>query len=611
MDRSLFGTNLGRRGHAAERLGRDRDRVSSVIARGPRVRIATPALIDFAIATLAILLIASPLLFTSDGFAPDFTNAIWLAGYQEHAIAAHLYPTLFLQTQQGGVFSPVFAFYGGTLFALTGALAALLGGSTILAFEVVTLAAIAAAYGGLFWLARQLGVKGVLAHAPAIVFVTSAYYVSNLYGRGDWEEFIAVSALPLVLAASLRLVRGRLSAGPVVCLVAASVVLSGSHNLTLLWGSTLAVVALVIYWLASGRSRELPWRRVLAVAGLIALGAGLNGWFLLPDLSYSHDTIISGEAVSWSQGEIFSTFGVIFDPLRTVPITSWLPALYVQVPVVALVWGLLAAPLSWRYRRLRAGVTTALIVLAGLLALILSSSAWSLLPTLFQHAQFTYRLQTYVTLACAGLVLVGALALTRRAQSGRATRLDRALALGLGLVVAFSVAICAWQLWVPNTHVHELRFSSVDNRAEVLRAPSTVVPQSWNAPNDYGDRTLPVRAATVVYEFNPTQVEDDQYTGSLLVPAGLQPFATNIAGGPYLVHVGGGVRVVGRTEGGYLVLQRTTYGSQPVPVELRAQVGAPVVLGRITTAVSAVLLLALAGIAAVRRRRRRSPRSQG
>ena len=121
------------------------------------------------------------------------------------------------------MFYPIFAFYGGTLFALTGALAALLGGSTILAFEAVTLAAIAAAYGGLFWLARQLGVKGVLAHAPAIVFVTSAYYVSDLYGRGAWAEFIAVSALPLVLAASLRLVRGRLSAGPVACLVAASV----------------------------------------------------------------------------------------------------------------------------------------------------------------------------------------------------------------------------------------------------------------------------------------------------------------------------------------------------------------------------------------------------
>ena len=212
--------------------------------------------------------------------------------------------------------------------------------------------------------------------------------------------------------------------------------------------------------------------------------------------------------------------------------------------MLALVWGLLAAPLSWRYRSLRAGVTTALIVLAGLLVLIMSSSAWSLLPTLFQRAQFTYRLLTYVTLACAGLVLVGALALTRRAQSGRATRSDRALTLGLGLVVAFSVAIAAWQLWVPNTHVHELRFSSVANRAEVLRLPPTFLPQSWNAPNAYADRSLPVIATTAQFTFYPTFVEDDRLTGLVSLPPGLKPFATNIAGGPYLVHVGGGVRVV-------------------------------------------------------------------
>jgi hypothetical protein len=585
----------------------ERERVSWVLPRSARGRLSTPAVIDVAIATLAVLLIASPLLFTSDGFYPDFTNAIWLAGYQQHVIAAHLHPTLFLQTQQGGVFSPLFAFYGGTLFAITGALAVVLGGSTILAFEVVTLAAIAAAYGGLFWLARQLGVKGALAHAPAIVFVTSAYYVTDLYGRGAWAEFMAVSALPLVLAASLRLVRGRWRVGPVACLVAASAVFSGSHNITLLWGSTLAVGALACYWLLSGRSRELPWRRMAAAAGLIALGVGLNGWFLLPDLSYAHDTMISGRDITWSVTGFFNTVGVIFDPLRTVPSASETPALYVQAPVLALVWGLIAAPLSWRERRLRTGVATALIVLAGLLVLITSSAAWSLLPTLFQRIQYAYRLQTYVTLACAGLVLVGALALTRRAQSGRATRSDRPLAFGLGLAVAFGLGLSAWQLWVPNTHVYEGYFSSYSNRAEALRGPPTLRPHSWAALNDYGDRSLPIIATKEVFTFDPAAVDDDRLARSASLPPGVGPFATNIAGGPYLVHVGGGARVVGRTDEGNLVLERATDGSQPVPVELSAHLSAPVLLGRITTALSAALLLALALAAAVRRRRRRFP----
>jgi hypothetical protein len=183
----------------------------------------------------------------------------------------------------------------------------------------------------------------------------------------------------------------------------------------------------------------------------------------------------------------------------------------------------------------------------------------------------------------------------------------------LGLVVAFGVALCTWQLWVPNTHVHErapvgvcCSFSSYARRGDVLRGPPQLVPESWNAKPDYGDRTLPVLATRALGWFDPTRVEDDRLAGAVSLPAGLQPFATNIVGGPYLVHVGGGVRVVGRHLEGSLVLQRRTDGSQPVPVELSARRGAPVVLGWITTAVSAALLLALAVGAAVRRWGRRS-----
>jgi hypothetical protein len=258
-------------------------------------------------------------------------------------------------------------------------------------------------------------------------------------------------------------------------------------------------------------------------------------------------------------------------------------------------------------------VVTALIVLAGLLVLITSSGAWSLLPTFFQQIQYAYRLQTYVALACAGLVLLGALALTRRAESGRATRADRSLALGLGLAVAFGLALCVWQLWVPNTHIsntlsyEEFSFSSYSNRADALRGRPTVLPHSWNAENDYADHTLPLVGASERFEVYPAAVRDNRFAGPVSVPAGLEPFASNIAGGPYLVHVAGGARVVGRTEGGYLVLRRVTNGSQPIPLELTARLSAPVVLGRVATAAAAALLLAFAAIAAVRRRRRRSP----
>jgi putative flippase GtrA len=567
-------------------------------------RLRKPVVLDVAIATLVILLVASPLLFTRDGFAPDFTNELWLSAYQQHAISAHLHPTLFLQTQQV-VFQPLFAFYGGTLFAITGGLGALLGGSTVLAFEIMTVAAIAAAYGGLFWLARQLGVRGIAAHAPAIVFVTSAYYITDLYGRGAWTELLATSMLLLVIASALRVVRGPPRVAPAVCLVAASVVFSGSHNISLLLGVTVTALALTVYWIASGRPRELPWRRMAAAAGLFALGVCLNGWFLVPDVRFSHDTLISTKINPWSATSIYNAAGLIFNPLRSAPANPEAPALYLQIPVIALAWGLLAIPLAWRYKRLRAGVVTALAVVVGLLVVIMSEGAYSALPQLFQEIQFPYRLQTYVVLACAGLVMLGTLALTRRARNGRARSADRVLAGGLGLAIAFGVALCAWQMWVPNTHANiEGWFRSLTNRSEALASVPPALPASWNASNNYGDRTLPVVGAERQIAFNPSGlVNSDRVTGRGVFPPGLQPFATNISGGPNFVHVGGGVHVVGRTAQGTLVLARNRNGSGAIPFEVSPRQSGAVVLGRVVTLAAAAILLALGLAAAVRRRR--------
>jgi putative flippase GtrA len=586
-----------------------REHTGRVLRRGVRGRLRSPAVIDVTIATLVILLIASPLLLTRDGFAPDFTNELWLSAYQQHVISAHLHPTLFLQTQQV-VFEPLFAFYGGTLFAITGGLGAILGGSTVLAFEIMTVAAIVAAYGGLFWLARQLGVRGIEAHAPAIVFVTSAYYITGLYGRGAWAEFMATSMLLLVIASALRVVRGPPRVAlPAVCLVAASVVFSGSHNISLLLGVTVTALALTVYWVLSGCPRDLPWRRMAAAAGLFTLGVCLNGWFLVPDVSFSHDTLISTHIIPWSATSVYNAVGLIFNPLRAAPPNQEAPALYLQIPVIALAWGLLAIPLVWRYRRLRAGVMTALAIVTGLLVVGMSESLYSRLPKVFQEIQFPYRLQTYVVLACAGLVMLGALALTRRARDGRTTGADRVLAGGLGLAVAFGVALCAWQMWVPNTHVSiEGWYRSLTDRSEAVASVPPDLPASWNASDNYGDRTLPVVGTERQIAFNPSGlVNSNRVAGRGVFPPGLQPFATNISGGPYFVHVGGGVRVVGRTAAGTLVLQRKQAGSQPIPFELKAQLSAPVLLGRIVTAVSAAILLALAVIAVLRRRRSVAP----
>ena len=93
---------------------------------------------------------------------------------------------------------------------------------------------------------RAVGVRSWMAHAPAVTFVASAYYVTNLYGRGAWSEFVATSALPLMVASGLKIARSqRREAGPAALFVASAILASGSHNITLLWGSITFAVVLV------------------------------------------------------------------------------------------------------------------------------------------------------------------------------------------------------------------------------------------------------------------------------------------------------------------------------------------------------------------------------
>ena len=59
---------------------------------------------------------------------------------------------------------------------------------------------VVSAYGGFYWLGRLAGLGRFVAQVPALIFVTSAYYVTLIYGRGDWPEFVAVSSMPLLVA---------------------------------------------------------------------------------------------------------------------------------------------------------------------------------------------------------------------------------------------------------------------------------------------------------------------------------------------------------------------------------------------------------------------------
>src|SRR5438270_12869610 len=78
-----------------------------------------------ALLMVAVLaLIMAPMLLTSRSFASDWPNHLWLVWQQSLNTSALGHPSLFFQSAFGA-FYPWFAFNGGTLYATTGALAAL------------------------------------------------------------------------------------------------------------------------------------------------------------------------------------------------------------------------------------------------------------------------------------------------------------------------------------------------------------------------------------------------------------------------------------------------------------------------------------------------------
>jgi hypothetical protein len=562
------------------------------------------AVLELVAGAVVVLVVGAPAAFGNSAFVNDFVNHLWLVWVQTTAVQHHLVPTYFVSTNTNGVFYPFFMFYGGTLYAATAALAAVLGGRVLVAYVAVILLAIAAAYGGLVWLGRQLGIRGWVAHAPALVFVTSAYYVSDIYGRGAWPEFVAVSMLPLVIAGGWYVARSpNLRVLPTAIFVLATVVLSGSHNITLLLACCYAAGLLAALRLSLGRRFRIPAARARGLLALLALAVAVNAWFLLPDLVHASQTFASQTRYTWASAGEFNTPAVLFDPLRTVPFQSTTSALFVQVPDWFLAWALVTAFSLWTAagREFRRAAVVLLAALGLLLALITIKPVWNALPAVLRVAQFPFRLNSYVALSISGLVAIAALRLQQVAPNTR----HRWLTGLLIVAIVVSSGICVWQLFAPTTSTDRFYADRDDVLYSVHRAPP-----SWYDTGDYADTSDKVISRPLPHlTVNPNGATGNHATFTIDPPPGRALFAVNVVAGPYAVQIGGGVRRVGRTSRGLAVLERTTDSPGPVQMTL-VPAGGSVAIGQwISLAAIGGLLILLTTTVLKRRRKNRKRQS--
>jgi hypothetical protein len=367
-----------------------------------------------------ITVLAFPLLVDDSAFNADWPVHLWLLRHQGWSVVHELRPSLFVHSDDG-VFYPNFAFYGGTLYALGGPLASALGGAGRNGYVLCWLVTIGAGYGGWVWLGRIAGLGRWTAQMPAVVFVTSPYYLTLIYDRGDWPELVAIASLPVLVASALAVLDAEsLKPLPTLALVASTIAFTGSHNQTLLWGGTLLLLAAVVVCVGSARARRsLAMRRrgLLRVAGLVGPALLVNAWFLLPDIVYAGRTFIaSPSAYDVWRSTVAHTADRLPAPLFTLH-RGGQGGLDAALPLLAMAWALAVAVLTFR-RAWRTSAMQALSLLAAmtvaLVVLITHGELVVHLPKPYVLIQYTYRLENYVLLTVAGGVLV-ALVLLREA----------------------------------------------------------------------------------------------------------------------------------------------------------------------------------------------------
>jgi hypothetical protein len=561
-------------------------------ANGSRSTIWIPAVV--------IALLAMPLIVTNRSFGHDWTLHLWLLRQQQLNIQSLSHPGLFVSAGSLGVFYPIFAFVGSGLYTVGGYLAILLGDRPILAYKLLYLAGFAMGYGGMTWLSRQLGIRGWRSQVPGLVLVTGAYFITDLAGRGDLGELLALAAIPLLIAAGRSVFSSsRIRARDLLTVVGAVFVLTGSHNITLMWGSVFVVLLAIVSFVAFAPVGlpPIPWPRLAALAGSGAIGAGLNAWFLFPDLRYGLDTNVAGQNQNKIPKTVLAKPGLLLNPLRPSDLTSsaFSRDIRLAAPWMFALWAVVVVALLWRNRegsskRAFVGVFGIALFFIGI---IVWHGVWKAFPHVLYNVQFTWRLNAYVLLTTALLVL---LALGWQATAPE--RLKRSTTVVLVALLVFNLGAAIWQVWrVRSEYVRggkELVTGSTF--ADQVVASRDDPPLSWYGKGDFRDFSAPPIETdrSRLLTIPSTAVHRSKFKGVLRVPDGPLPFDTNISAGPRFVRMTG-IEPIGRAHDGSIVAVRRRQAPPTGPIEVTiVPIESNVLrLGALVSIISVVLLVGM------------------
>jgi hypothetical protein len=516
----------------------------------------------------------------------EWSNPYWLLLLQRDEILVSGRPSYFIHRSPTGVFYPVNLFYAGFTVSILAYVSLVI--PPWLVFCGAIAASAYAAFIGVRWATRALGVGVPISTALAALYVTNPQYVGKLYTRGAWAEFIAISMVTLLIGSCLRAVTdaqgGRSTRGVLVLAAISAALVAGTHNLTLAIGLPVVALLTSAHAWSVHRNRHDAIKASVGPCLAIAQGIGATGVFTLPNLWLSSSTAIT----SWDYLDRvpeWNTPAAVLRPHLTGSMgrVNEAPSLLL-LPIAVLLVALLLGRRDRISRELhdrRANTTTAVAavaMVAVLLTLTTRGSLWSdrssvlhrITPEKFLLTiQFPSRLTAFTAIALVILVacLLGSTLDSRGRTVARAT------------IVATAIWYVGTALFLVAT-IDPSQSAGVEatTRASISadRVPPAFAPDQ-QTQFLLTERGLPVDRPDSLARFEPDGHVDP---GTDLVPGGR--YATNVVWSP-LVRISGG-RLLGRDAGGHAVIeigdtqQVRALSARPLPVWLGAALSATALL---------------------------------
>jgi hypothetical protein len=357
-----------------------------------RLRITKPFLISGLFFGISFLLSVS-YLFKQRPLVGDLHTAAFFLEMAKYGSA----PLFFLPPVTGvTALLPNFIFYGGQFFYVLGYFSNItrLDSSTVI--SIVICLSIFIYLTGTFKICRYFKLSNTLSFLISVIFCANPYYLTNLFGRNAFNEFVAQSFVILALGMTLEILANKVTKRNFLTLTFTLIFLFSVHNLTLFLFMLFSIIFIPFFYFNRVRSHKNYSFIILATL----IGVLFNYVYILHIFLYSKFTWVAflNETFRTLYWPRISSFTEVFLPLLHTDPTSGTRPLFPQtIFVINLL--LLIAFLNLLKQKKYVFVLISMFPILFFLTLSSFPSVYKYLPSIFFIVQFPYRYVFYLTLS--------------------------------------------------------------------------------------------------------------------------------------------------------------------------------------------------------------------